>query len=394
MGRMNVGMASIFQNPGRPRPDRDVYREELRLADLAEPLGFDSVWSVEHHFTDYTMCPDVLQFLTYMAGRTQRVSLGSMVVVLPWHDPLRVAEEVSMLDAISDGRLILGLGRGAGKVEFDGFRLSMDESRARFVESAQMLLRGLESGYVEYDGTYIKQPRKAIRPAPFKSFRGRTYAAAVSPESVPIMAELGVGMLIIPQKPWGEVAKELGAYRQTYREVNGADAPPPICAGWVFCDPDAGRARELARQYVGGYFHSVLDHYQFAGDHLKTMKGYEYYGKFSEKIATYGTEGVIDFFVDLQVSGTPEQCHDQILDIRRRVGNDHFVGVFSYAGMPYDEAERNLRLFASDVMPALQKLGPAPTPAPVAADPPSATRGTSGATRGTSGAINVGMLGS
>ena len=138
-----------------------------------------------------------------MAGRTQRVSLGSMVVVLPWHDPLRVAEEVSMLDAISDGRLILGLGRGAGKVEFDGFRLSMDESRDRFVESAQMLLRGLESGYVEFDGTYIKQPRKAIRPAPFKSFRGRTYAAAVSPESVPIMAELGVGMLIIPAEAVG-----------------------------------------------------------------------------------------------------------------------------------------------------------------------------------------------
>src|SRR5439155_15602329 len=113
-GRMRAGMASIFQNPGRSRPDHDVYREELRLADLAEPLGFDSVWSVEHHFTDYTMCPDVLQFLTYMAGRTRRVSLGSMVVVLPWHDPLRVAEEVSMLDAISGGRLILGLGRGAG----------------------------------------------------------------------------------------------------------------------------------------------------------------------------------------------------------------------------------------------------------------------------------------
>ncbi len=360
---MRVGTASIFQNPGRTISDREVYREELRLAELTEPLGFDSIWSVEHHFTDYTMCPDVLQFLTYMAGRSRRLALGSMVVVLPWHDPLRVAEEVSMLDAISDGRLILGLGRWAGKVEFDGFRLPMDESRDRFVESAQMLLRGLESGYVEFDGRYVKQPRKAIRPAPFKSFRGRTYAAAVSPESVPIMAELGVGVLIIPQKPWGEVAKELSAYREVYRRVNGADAPPPICAGWTFCDPDPDRARAMARKYIGGYFESVLAHYEFAGEHLKTMKGYEYYGKFSEKIATYGTEGVIDFFVDLQVAGTPEQCYEKILDVRRRVGNDHFVGVFSYAGMPYEEAERNLRLFAKEVMPELQKLGPPPAPA-------------------------------
>jgi alkanesulfonate monooxygenase SsuD/methylene tetrahydromethanopterin reductase-like flavin-dependent oxidoreductase (luciferase family) len=235
MPGMHVGMASIFQNPGRRRTDRDVYREELRLADLAEPLGFDSIWSVEHHFTDYTMCPDVLQFLTYMAGRTRRVSLGSMVVVLPWHDPLRVAEEVSMLDAISDGRLILGLGRGAGKVEFDGFRLSMDESRDRFVESAQMLLRGLETGVVEFDGRYVKQPRKAIRPAPFKSFRGRTYAAAVSPESVPIMAELGVGMLIIPQRPTARSIAGSMAWtrrRRSARAGRSATRTPIARARW------------------------------------------------------------------------------------------------------------------------------------------------------------------
>jgi len=366
-------MATVFQNPQKARADREVYRNELRLADLAEPLGFESVWGVEHHFTDYTMCPDVLQFLTYMAGRTRQAKLGSMVVVLPWHDPLRVAEEVSMLDNISEGRLILGLGRGAGRVEFDGFRLPMDESRERFVESAEMLLRGLESGVCEYDGTFVKQPRAAIRPAPFKSFRGRTYAAAVSPESVPIMAKLGVGMLIIPQKPWPEVAKELDSYRAAYRQVNGAEAPAPVCAGWTFCDESPERAREMALRYIGGYYQTVLDHYQFQGDHLKTTKGYEYYGKMSEKIAAYGTDKVIDYFVNLQVAGTPEQCYEKILDVRRRVGNDTFVGVFSYAGMDYGEAERNMRLFAARVLPELQKLGPAPVPA--TAPPPAAELG-------------------
>jgi alkanesulfonate monooxygenase SsuD/methylene tetrahydromethanopterin reductase-like flavin-dependent oxidoreductase (luciferase family) len=359
---MHVGMAVIFQNPGRARTDRDVYRSELRLADLAEPLGFQSIWGVEHHFTDYTMCPDVLQFLSYMAGRTATASLGSMVVVLPWHDPMRVAEEVSMLDNLSDGRLILGLGRGAGKVEFDGFRLTMDEARPRFVETARMVLEGLERGYCESDGAFVRQPRADIRPAPFKSFRGRTYAAAVSPESARIMAELGVGILIIPQKPWSEVAKELADYREMYRSVNGAEAPAPIAAGWTFCDPSSDRAREMARRYIGGYFHTVLDHYHFEGDHLGRTKGYEYYGKMSEKIATYGTDKVIDFFVDLQVWGTPEQCYDKIMDIRRRVGNDHYVGVFSYAGMPPDEAERNMRLFAREVRPALASVGDA-TPA-------------------------------
>ena len=366
---MHVGLAAVFQNPKKARSDIDVYRNELRLAAEAEPLGFESVWGVEHHFTDYTMCPDVLQFLTYMAGRTQRAQLGSMVVVLPWHDPLRVAEEVSMLDNISDGRLILGLGRGAGRVEFDGFRLSMDESRERFVESAEMLLRGLEAGYVEYDGTFVRQPRAAIRPAPFKSFRGRTYAAAVSPESMPIMARLGVGILVIPQKPWPEVAKELDAYRTTYRDINRTEAPPPVCAGWTFCDENPARAHEMARRYIGGYYQTVLDHYNFQGDHLAKTKGYEYYGKMAEKIAQYGTDKVIEYFMNLQVWGTPEQCYEKILDVRGRVGNDTFVSVFSYAGMDYGEAERNMRLFARTVTPELKKLPPAAASAPAAAAP-------------------------
>jgi alkanesulfonate monooxygenase SsuD/methylene tetrahydromethanopterin reductase-like flavin-dependent oxidoreductase (luciferase family) len=372
---MHVGMAAVFQNPDRRRRDLEVYQGELRLADLAEPLGFQSIWGVEHHFTDYTMCPDVLQFLSYMAGRTERAELGSMVVVLPWHDPMRVAEEVSMLDTISNGRLILGLGRGAGKVEFDGFRLPMDESRQRFIESAEMLLTGLERGWCEYEGTYVKQPRADIRPAPFKSFRGRTYAAAVSPESAPIMAKLGVGMLIIPQKPWKEVAIELDAYRTTYREVNGTEAPPPIAAGWTFCDDNAERARELAHRYIGGYFESVLAHYNFASDHLASTKGYEYYGKMADKIQTYGTATVTEYFVDLQVWGTPEQCHAKIADIHRRVGNSHFVGVFSYAGVPWEEAERNMRLFAREVMPEVKKIdvtaraaAPRPAPASTALD--------------------------
>jgi alkanesulfonate monooxygenase SsuD/methylene tetrahydromethanopterin reductase-like flavin-dependent oxidoreductase (luciferase family) len=364
---MHVGMATVFQNPGKARADRDVYTNELHLADLAEPLGFQSIWGVEHHFTDYTMCPDVLQFLTYMAGRTTKAELGSMVVVLPWHDPLRVAEEVSMLDSISGGRLILGLGRGAGKVEFDGFRLSMDESRQRFVESAEMLLNGLERGYCEYSGTFVKQPRADIRPRPFQSFRGRTYAAAVSPESMRIMAELGVGILIIPQKPWREVAKELDAYRTVYRQVNGSDAPPPISAGWTLCDDNADRAHERARRWIGGYYQTVLDHYHFEDDHLVRTKGYEYYGKMSEKIQQYGIDTVIDYFVNLQVWGTPEQCYEKILDIHARTGNSHYVGVFSYAGMPYDEAEQNMRLFAREVMPEIQKLRPSPAGARAAA---------------------------
>ena len=207
---MHVGMSTVFQNPDKRISDHEVYRNELRLADLAEPLGYESIWGVEHHFTDYTMCPDVLQFLSYMAGRTERAKLGSMVVVLPWHDPVRVAEEFVMLDNLSDGRVVVGVGRGLARVEYEGFGLDMNESRGRFNESAEMLVNALEHGYAEFDGELVHQPRVEIRPNPFRSFEGRTYAAAISPESSLVLARLGVGVLIIPQKPWHDVQSELG----------------------------------------------------------------------------------------------------------------------------------------------------------------------------------------
>ena len=352
---MHVGMSIFFQG-SESRADHEVYRDELRLADLAEPLGFESIWGVEHHFTDYTMCPDVLQFLTYMAGRTTRVQLGSMVVVLPWHDPIRVAEQVTMLDALSGGRLVFGMGRGLGRIEFEGFRVPMDESRERFVEAAEMILAALDEGHVKYEGKHYSQPHRELRPRPFKSFKGRTYAAAVSPESSRIMAELGVGILIIPQKPWESAMAELGTYRDLYREVNGSEPPATITAGWIFCDDDEDRARELGKKYIGRYYETVLRHYELAGDHLQGTKGYEFYGKMSKVLQQHGEQSGTDFFTDLQVYGTPDQCFEKVMDIRSMVGSDTFLAVCSYADMPADEAERNLRLFADKIKPRLQAV--------------------------------------
>ncbi len=353
---MKVGGAVIFQNPLNERSDYDVYKDDLRLGDLYEPLGFDSMWSVEHHFDDYTMCPDVLQFLSYYAGRTKNIQLGSMVVVLPWHDPIRVAEQVSVVDHQSNGRMILGMGRGLARIEFEGFRVPLGESRERFVEYAEIILEALEKGYCEHDGKYIKQPHRDIRPKPFKSFKGRTYAAAVSPESSRIMAKLGIGILIIPQKPWEAVAQELGEYRNIYKQVNGTDAPPTIAAGWTFCDENADRAREMAVKYIGGYWQTALRHYEMAADHFGKAKGYEYYEQMAKNLQGQGKDASIEFFLNLQVWGTPEMSLQKIDDIRRRVNADHFVGVFSYAGMPIADAERSLRLFAREVMPEVKKL--------------------------------------
>jgi alkanesulfonate monooxygenase SsuD/methylene tetrahydromethanopterin reductase-like flavin-dependent oxidoreductase (luciferase family) len=353
---MEVGMGLIFQNPKGTRTDAQLYADELRLADQAEGLGFDSIWTIVHHFTDYSLSPDPIQFLTYMAGRTERVKLGTMVIVLPWHDPVRVAESVSVLDIVSGGRAILGIGRGLGRIEFEGFRVPMEESRERFLESAQLVLHALETGTLQLNGSYVKQPERALRPACPRSFVGRTYAASVSPESSKIMAELGLGILIVPQKPYDQVAKDLQLYQEQFVAHNGTEPPPTAGAVWVYCDQDGDRATEAAHHYIGDYYESTMAHYELTGSHFAKTKGYEYYEKASSLINRHGTDAAKEAFVDYHVYGTPEQCFEKIKWIQSVINNDKLTAVFSYSGMPVDESENNMKLFASEVMPELQRL--------------------------------------
>ena len=107
---MHIGFSLLLQNLEGRESDAEMFKRELRLAARAEGAGFDSVWSPEHHFSDYHMMPHVPQFLSWVAGRTTQVKLGTMVTVLPWHDPVRVVEDFTLLDHLSNGRAILGIG--------------------------------------------------------------------------------------------------------------------------------------------------------------------------------------------------------------------------------------------------------------------------------------------
>jgi alkanesulfonate monooxygenase SsuD/methylene tetrahydromethanopterin reductase-like flavin-dependent oxidoreductase (luciferase family) len=352
---MHVGLSIFFQNQ-RGVTDEQVWLDELRLAELAEPLGFDSLWSVEHHFTSYTMSPDVLQLLTWFAARTERVALGSMVVVLPWHDPVRVAEQVSILDILSGGRLVLGLGRGLGRIEFEGLRVPMDEARERFAEAAAIITQGLEDGVVELDGRIFHQPRREIRPRPPRSFAGRTFAAAVSPESIEVIAKLGMGMMIIPQRTWQTHEADAQRFHDLFVEHHGSAPPPGVMAGWVFVDEDGDRAREVGRPYMIDYYRSVVSHYEIGGTHFAETKGYEHYATNAAALREHGEDAGADGFAQLQIAGTPAEVLDQIAERAPRLGIESFLAVVSYGAMPPEEAERNLRCFAAEVRPKLQAL--------------------------------------
>src|SRR5436853_1460250 len=162
---MKVGIAlNMLHQAGRS--DAAVVGEHMALGDLAEPLGFDSLFALEHHFTGYAMSPAPTQLLAYYAGRTQRIHLGTAVIVLPWHDPVRVAEQIALLDIMCGGRCLFGFGRGAATVEYEGFRIPMVEARPRFVEAAQIIVKALSQDSFEWQGEFYQIPRTSIRPGP------------------------------------------------------------------------------------------------------------------------------------------------------------------------------------------------------------------------------------
>src|SRR5438067_1000080 len=150
---MKVGIAlNMLTKEGRS--DASVVGEHLSLGDLAEPLGFDSLFALEHHFTGYAMSPSPVELLAYYAGRTKRITLGTAVIVLPWHDPVRVAEQIALLDVLSGGRCLFGFGRGAASAEYAGFRVAMEEARPRFVEAAQIVVKALTEPSFDWDGEF------------------------------------------------------------------------------------------------------------------------------------------------------------------------------------------------------------------------------------------------
>ena len=188
---MKVGANVTMINPSG-RPDDEVYQDELSLIDLVEPLGFDSLMCVEHHFTGFAMIPNNTQLLAYVAGRTKRIQLVTDVIVLPWHDPIRVAEEIATLDVLSGGRTIFGFGRGAAPVEYEGFGIPMEQSRERFKEAAEIVIKGITQERFSYHGKHFNIPEISIRPRPVSHPERRFYAASISPQDQPKYGQAGL----------------------------------------------------------------------------------------------------------------------------------------------------------------------------------------------------------
>ncbi len=309
-------------------PERMV--RELALVDVAGGLGFDSFWVTEHHFGDYNLAPAPLQMLSYVAGRFPELELGTMVVVLPWNDPLRVVEGVVLLDYLAQGRLLVGLGKGEAEREFSAFGMDVAEGRRRFDEQVALVARALETGVLERPG---EEPL-AVRPQPARSFAGRIYMAAGSPASLARAADEGLGLVRIALRSWEDVGAQVRAHRDRFVAAHAAEPPPVVSLTYGYVDRDPVRARERGMEHAIAYRLSAVAHYGLPD----------------------GPDD-LDRFGEAQLWGTPDEVVERIRAIAETSGTEHLAIAFRYAGVPYDEAEASMRLFAAEVLPRVRAAG-------------------------------------
>ena len=348
---MDIGMLAIFQNYLGRSTDDDLVAGELELALLADESGFDTYWAVEHHFTDYAACPDNLLYLANVAARTEQIRLATGAVIVPWNDPLRVAEKVAFLDHLSGGRAVLGLGRGLARREYDHFGIDMGESRDRFDEGAAMIIDALDDGFIEGDGPYYPQVRTEIGPRPKRGYRDRFYSVGMSPESMEAVARLGARLMVFSTQRWDAFAEgSWPRYCKVYEDTHDAEPPPVVAADLLFCHPDA----DLGSTYATNYFLAVVDHYELMSEHFSEVGGYDNYATASELFREIGLDAAVEAYLSAQLYGSPDEILERLEWRRGLLGGFDLAMIPFYGGMSADEAKASLQLFAAEVMPELR----------------------------------------
>lgn len=345
-----------FDKPLEHR-DHRVVTDAINLAVLADGLGFDTLWATEHHFSPYLMTPSPLQLLSYLAGRTRNADIGSAVVVLPWHDPVRVAEEIAMLDIMLDKReLFLGFGCGAGADESGRLRIPPGESRARFAECLEIIRRGLTETRFSFDGEYYRLPDVEIRPQPRRNLVERMYCAWMSPETLEIAAKQRLDAMFAVSRSLDDYPEEVAAFNAARSEI-GLGPAAPIVINTVYCAESEDEAYEGAVKHTEEYWEAAALHYKWID-----AERYEKIGDYDVYVAMGNALGDVDpgqarqENLDGILWGTPEQLIEKIEALQKAASASEIAANFRYGSMTYEEGLRNVRLFGEEVLPVVRKF--------------------------------------
>jgi natural product biosynthesis luciferase-like monooxygenase protein len=341
----------FFPSVGPQQKSADQYwREALHLSRLAEELGFTSVRTVEHYFHPYGgYSPNPLVFLAAAAAVTRSVKVITGAVLPVFNNPLKLAGEIGMVDAISGGRLEVGFARAFLPHEFDRFGISMDESRARFEEGVEQVRRLLEEENVTAEGQFHNLKNVTSYPRPTQKPRPPFWIAALSTqESFESAGRLGHYMMGIPLGG-AQMAALLQIYRDSWVAAGHPGRGKAMLAFHMFCAPTEQEAASVARAPLNQYLKSIV---AAASDWMsgKASRDYPNYQKMIASLA----EETFESQVEKRSAwvGTPEQIRTAIGEYDREVGGFEMASLqVNFGTIDVADAEKSMRLFAGEVMP-------------------------------------------
>ena len=325
-----------------PHPITHVYDELISVAKIADRLGVGALWLPEHHFLgDYSVsaAPDLL--LAAIARETSSIRLGLAIMPLPIHDPVRVAERLATLDILSGGRVVWGVGRGVTKTELDGFGIDPSDTRLIFKERLEALREILDTGVHQRDGQKFN-----INPMPAERLR-EGWMAAVSPESYDLAADLELGVLTGPFKPWPMIKSDLKRYRAAY--PNGLTSFTMA----AYCDHDQEQAKKKAGPGIVWAYQRMID--VTRSMMVKQVVGYEHYRKLGW--VTPLLEGLISLNVleklGLACVGNPDYLLRRLTSLKES-GVDRVSLVMGGGDLSAAEVGGSLEIIMREVMPRIE----------------------------------------
>ncbi len=349
---MKFGLFYLFSDFG-DIPQDTLFSEVMEEIEHGESLGFDSVWLPEHHFAIYGMLGNPLLLAAAVAQRTTNMKIGTAVVVLPFQHPLRVAEDAAMVDALSGGRLLLGVGRGYQPPEFHGFGVPQGDSSEMFVESLEILQRALSGETFAYDGKFWKfdEPIE-IYPKPIQKPYPPFYMASVSRRSLDVAARFNMALLRAPQfSNLDAVAEAFDDYTGMLRGYgNDPDALDQPVSIRVYVAPTDEEAK-AETEHALWFYHLLGTLVPGAPGREEVPKGYEKYPMDPNALANLTLE---DVWERGTAFGSPERVTEILKMYMHKLGVDNFIIQMRIGGLQHDKVMRSMDLFAAEVMPALR----------------------------------------
>jgi alkanesulfonate monooxygenase SsuD/methylene tetrahydromethanopterin reductase-like flavin-dependent oxidoreductase (luciferase family) len=286
--------------------------------------------------------------MAHIAAALPDLSLGTSVLVLPWYHPVRLAEEISMLNSLTRGTLHLGIGRGTAKSEYDAYNVDMNEARARFAECLHIVEKGLSGQPFTHDGRFWKIVRPIrLRPEPIAK-PVRFYGAIGSAASAEIMGDLGVPPICLSTFPDGLLAKILARWRAR-AGAKAAGAVLPISVKMFIADSDA-EAQALGRKYYPAYFALQADHYEVDADPWTEIPEYHDFSRMFANLRKLADPAELGPFMASNLVGSPETICRRI-DALAALGFTYFMVSAATPGTPIEVRQAMMTRFAEDICP-------------------------------------------